>query len=161
MLKNSLLLGVVLSAAAAVTSMPASAGEVVVASGTITTVAPSGLSPVVAFSVPQTDGYWVTITDCCLTGDYYATWVDGVYLGTTPYVPIGGPTYSSGEFYDVLTAGSHNLQIQDQTLFAQPAGAYYSISTPEPSTWVMMGLGFAALGFAGYRQARKTAALPA
>jgi len=28
-------------------------------------------------------------------------------------------------------------------------------STPEPSTWAMMGLGFAALGFAGYR-ARKT-----
>jgi fibro-slime domain-containing protein len=28
-------------------------------------------------------------------------------------------------------------------------------SVPEPSTWAMMGLGFAALGFAGYR-ARKT-----
>ncbi len=158
MLKKSLLLGVVLSAAAAMTSMPASAGTVV-ASGTITTF--SGVSPVVAFSVPETDGYWVTITDCCITGDYYATYVDGAYLGTTPYVPIGGPTYSSGTFYDKLTAGGHGLQIVDQTLFAQPAGASYSISTPEPSTWVMMGLGFAALGFAGYRQARKTAALPA
>jgi hypothetical protein len=28
---------------------------------------------------------------------------------------------------------------------------------PEPSTWAMMLLGFAGLGFAGYRSARKTA----
>ena len=27
---------------------------------------------------------------------------------------------------------------------------------PEPSTWVMMALGFAGLGFAGYRKARTT-----
>jgi hypothetical protein len=31
--------------------------------------------------------------------------------------------------------------------------------TPEPSTWVMLVLGFAALGFAGYRARQKTAAL--
>lgn len=36
-----------------------------------------------------------------------------------------------------------------------------SASTPEPSTWVMMLLGFAGLGFAGYRTARKTAAAAA
>jgi PEP-CTERM motif len=30
-------------------------------------------------------------------------------------------------------------------------------STPEPSTWAMMLLGFAGLGFAGYRSSRKTA----
>jgi PEP-CTERM motif len=37
--------------------------------------------------------------------------------------------------------------------------AAFSLSgsvVPEPSTWVMMLLGFAGLGFAGYRQARKT-----
>ena len=28
---------------------------------------------------------------------------------------------------------------------------------PEPSTWAMMVLGFAGLGFAGYRRSRKTA----
>jgi hypothetical protein len=26
---------------------------------------------------------------------------------------------------------------------------------PEPSTWAMMGLGFAALGYAGFRRTRK------
>jgi hypothetical protein len=28
---------------------------------------------------------------------------------------------------------------------------------PEPSTWAMMALGFASLGFVGYRRLRKTA----
>jgi hypothetical protein len=32
-------------------------------------------------------------------------------------------------------------------------------STPEPSTWAMMILGFAGLGFAGYRKPRKAVAI--
>jgi hypothetical protein len=36
-----------------------------------------------------------------------------------------------------------------------------ALSTPEPSTWAMMVLGFAGLGFAGYRKGRKTAAIAA
>jgi hypothetical protein len=36
-----------------------------------------------------------------------------------------------------------------------------ALSTPEPSTWAMMVLGFASLGLAGYRKARKTAAIAA
>ena len=34
-------------------------------------------------------------------------------------------------------------------------------TVPEPSTWAMMLLGFAGLGFAGYRKSRKAAALAA
>ena len=34
-------------------------------------------------------------------------------------------------------------------------------STPEPSTWAMMILGFAGLGFAGYRKSHKAAAIAA
>jgi hypothetical protein len=34
-------------------------------------------------------------------------------------------------------------------------------STPEPSTWAMMILGFAGLGFAGYRKSRKAVAIAA
>jgi hypothetical protein len=40
-----------------------------------------------------------------------------------------------------------------------PFNAAFSLSgsvIPEPSTWAMMLLGFAGLGFAGYRHARKT-----
>jgi hypothetical protein len=39
-----------------------------------------------------------------------------------------------------------------------PFNAAFSVSgsvVPEPSTWALMVLGFAGLGFAGYRQARK------
>ena len=38
--------------------------------------------------------------------------------------------------------------------------ASWSTTVPEPSTWVMMGLGFAGLAFAGYR-ARRSSAAPA
>ena len=34
-----------------------------------------------------------------------------------------------------------------------------TVGAPEPSTWAMMLLGFAGLGLAGYRTARKGAAL--
>jgi hypothetical protein len=37
-----------------------------------------------------------------------------------------------------------------------PAGV---LSTPEPSTWAMMLIGFAGLGYAGYRSARRSAAV--
>ena len=40
-------------------------------------------------------------------------------------------------------------------------GGGVTASTPEPSTWAMMVLGFAGLGFAGYRKARKTVAIAA
>lgn len=33
---------------------------------------------------------------------------------------------------------------------------FVSPAVPEPSTWAMMGLGFAGLGFVGFRRARKT-----
>jgi hypothetical protein len=35
-----------------------------------------------------------------------------------------------------------------------------TVGVPEPSTWAMMLLGFAGLGFAGYRRSRKTVARP-
>jgi hypothetical protein len=37
----------------------------------------------------------------------------------------------------------------------------HSPAIPEPSTWAMMLVGFAGLGFAGYRVSRKTAAFAA
>ena len=36
-----------------------------------------------------------------------------------------------------------------------------AVTAPEPSTWAMMVLGFAGLGFAGYRSSRKTAGVAA
>jgi PEP-CTERM motif len=45
----------------------------------------------------------------------------------------------------------------DNVTFNQPLSG----GTPEPSTWVMMVLGFAGLGFAGYRASRKGVAFAA
>jgi hypothetical protein len=47
---------------------------------------------------------------------------------------------------------------QDVALDISVSGGV-SLSTPEPSTWAMMVLGFASLGLAGYRKARKAAAI--
>ena len=33
----------------------------------------------------------------------------------------------------------------------------YEVTAPEPSTWVMMLIGFASLGYTGYRASQKTA----
>jgi len=51
------------------------------------------------------------------------------------------------------------VRLQD-VLDGKPGWVLYS-PVPEPSTWAMMLLGFAGLGFAGYRASRKTAALAA
>ena len=45
------------------------------------------------------------------------------------------------------------LRLQN-VLDGKPGWVLYSPTVPEPSTWAMMLLGFAGLGFAGYRRAR-------
>ena len=159
MLKKALVVSTALVGLSMV-SAPASAG--LIFSTVTTAVAPSGLTPDVSFTTGYTGPVEVTVTDCCITGDYYETWLNGVSIGTTPFVPVGGPDYSTGTFAGSVAAGTNFVQLQDQILTQLPAGVSVSISgVPEPSTWAMMGLGFAALGFAGYRRARKPVALTA
>jgi len=62
----------------------------------------------------------------------------------------GSPGY--GDNYQAFLAG----QIPGSSRFYYQTGAI-SAAAPEPATWAMMLLGFAGLGFAGYRQARKNA----
>ena len=55
-----------------------------------------------------------------------------------------------------------NIDTQAPGLRRGPGGDDLSVTiVPEPSTWAMMMLGFAGLGFAGYRKARKTVAIAA
>jgi hypothetical protein len=57
------------------------------------------------------------------------------------------------------TIGSSNgLLTQIVTGLGNPAGEAFLAGVPEPSTWAMMLVGFAGLGYAGYRRARKASA---
>jgi hypothetical protein len=73
---------------------------------------------------------------------YSANGLSAVETGNSNYNTFAAPTFVGGGGAEV------GLQIS-------------AAATPEPSTWVMMGLGFAGLGFAGWRAQRKTAALAA
>jgi PEP-CTERM motif len=81
----------------------------------------------------------------------YAT----VYTGGVSGIPVG--TYVG--FEDRGTGGDYDYN-DDQFVFTNVASSVAS-GTPEPSTWAMILLGFAGLGFAGWRAQRKTAALAA
>jgi hypothetical protein len=136
-----------------------------------------GIGGPVGWTAPVSGEYQIIVQDCCLVGDVYQTFVDGKSLGLTSLVPIGGPTNSSGTFDFILSAaGAHTFDINDQILsyigsdspygggvvgsIYTPAGLTVTIqSAPEPTTWAMMLIGFAGLGFAAYRKARPTAAV--
>jgi hypothetical protein len=82
----------------------------------------------------------------------------------------GSPLSGSATFNDAtpaslgLTPGTYTytwnsfplrLSFQDDSLTVKIG------SIPEPSTWAMMLIGFACLGFAGYRAARESAGVAA
>ena len=56
-------------------------------------------------------------------------------------------------FYDDRQNVAASLSLSLET-----TGVIITPGTPEPSTWVMMLVGFAGLGFAGYRASRQSAA---
>jgi hypothetical protein len=74
---------------------------------------------------------------------YSANGLSAVETGNSNYNSFASPTYAG--------PGGAEVGLQIST----------AVATPEPSTWAMMGLGFAGLGFAGWRAQRKTAALSA
>ncbi|MDH3277146.1 MAG: hypothetical protein OEL77_02810 [Nitrosopumilus sp.] len=78
-----------------------------------------------------TGSCWMTVEDCCLTGDFYEVFDGGVSLGTTPEVEIGGDQISQGEF--CFSAGPHVATIQnkvdDDTLY--PAGLTVTLTQHE------------------------------
>jgi hypothetical protein len=162
MLKKALLVSTALVGLAAV-SAPASAGEHVIFSADTTAASPSGMTPVLSFTTTAAFPVEVTVVDCCVVGDYYATWLNGVNIGTTPFEPefgsASGFPNSMATFIGHVVAGTNTIQLVDQTDFLLPAGVSVTVSAPEPSTWAMMLLGFAGLGFAAYRRARPMAAL--
>ena len=73
-------------------------------------------------------------------------------------------TLANGDLVDVYSNGGSGPGLYGAVVLVDGVADYTSAgglsltAAPEPSTWAMMMLGFAGLGFAGYRKARKTAA---
>ncbi len=78
---------------------------------------------------------------------------------TTPFTYAVQPGDSTSGYFQIQT-------YTYATGAAQYASGSINIATltvsvvPEPSTWAMMLIGFAGLGFAGYRTSRRTPAIP-
>jgi hypothetical protein len=56
-------------------------------------------------------------------------------------------------FKGALGPGQYSVWVQDDKPFSYDFS--FQIAVPEPSTWVMMLVGFVGLGYAGYRASRK------
>jgi hypothetical protein len=75
--------------------------------------------------------------------------------GTTT-ITADGSVFKIDSFFDVFVDVSLPVAGLSKSVGPIPLDA-----VPEPSTWAMMLLGFAGLGFAGYRRSRKAAAVAA
>ncbi|HWY84596.1 MAG TPA: PEP-CTERM sorting domain-containing protein [Roseiarcus sp.] len=92
--------------------------------------------------------------------------LSGVNMDTNPADAFpAGPLPSLGTFINPFSQLNGDLANQgtasDITSFTQAlefTPASFTPSAPEPSTWAMMLLGFAGLGFLGYRQTAKARA---
>ena len=75
-----------------------------------------------------------------------------------------GSTFSSSAVLYPVSLDEGPYSVGEELQLTLGAGAHVSLdatsnlSAPEPATWAMMALGFAGLGFAGWRRARTGAA---
>ena len=78
-------------------------------------------------------------------------------------VPLNGLDLSTVNFGGAAAAGSGVFfpYVQGATAGDWNLTLYNSTAIPEPATWAMLMLGFAGLGFAGYRASRNNAAFAA
>jgi hypothetical protein len=115
------------------------------------------------WATPQTSLslYWGSI-DGNSNLNSLAVTVDGYTLTGADLITLGalgaGNQTSPADNQWVTIAG---LGAFTQVSFSSTSNAFeFSLGSgvPEPSTWAMMGLGFAGLGLMGWRESRKTAA---
>jgi hypothetical protein len=85
-----------------------------------------------------------------IPGDIYTLYVRPV-SGTFGQEYSSSNPYPGGEAFDEFGTAYPDIDI----VFAEGLTS----SVPEPSTWAMMLIGFAGLGYAGYRASRRRVAL--
>ncbi|HEY1864000.1 MAG TPA: PEP-CTERM sorting domain-containing protein [Roseiarcus sp.] len=156
-------------------------GALVVGSGWQTDTANADFTPSVnspwTFTVAAGKDDLFSLTDAFVPGDIYAVTVNGgaahdssFVLLPTPFNNNLGPFASDfapawldpvfSRLQLTFGPGSYSLSIADIHDAGLPAGFGLRLdAVPEPSTWVMMALGFAGLAFAGYRARRSAIAI--
>jgi hypothetical protein len=113
-----------------------------------------------ASATPYTTPSGDYIVDDLYAVDYYGLYLTtfgtreiNIYAGTAAAGPDGyvSETISAGQGPKSAYVGIYD---PSSGIDAQEFGTLTITGVPEPSTWAMMLLGFAGLGFAGYRKAK-------
>ena len=158
MFRNALISGAAIAAAFSICA-PAQAATYF--ADYVTAQAPDGFTEIPVFAAPGGTLVDFHVVDCCIVGDNYTAYLDGVNIGTTPAVALYGPTLSEATFQGTLGPGaSHSFYLQDQILSILPAGVYVEINSaaPEPAAWALMMVGVGGMGAALRTRRRKAVA---
>ena len=102
-----------------------------------------------SFLLPGTSAMEIQYQDCCLPGDQYEIFADGVSLGLTTVSALPHPfdiSYFGAMGGATITLG---MPVFDGGL---PAGSYIKTVTPEPATLLLMATGLMGLGIAWRRK---------
>jgi hypothetical protein len=89
------------------------------------------------------------------SGDFHAD--NTTSVSTLDRLFLNSGPCTSGATCSYLSLGSNNTL----NVWHGVAGTTFTPTIPESSTWAMMVLGFAGLGYAGYRSSRKGASIAA
>ena len=110
---------------------------------------------VVEYTIPTTGFYYVAAVGA-QGGSEFGGGGDGAGVG-------GSVLLDAGTELDIVVGGAGKITLSTCLTAAAAAAVSYGIPrrfpcqpVPEPSTWAMMLLGFAGLGYAGWRARRQT-----
>jgi hypothetical protein len=102
---------------------------------------PSDRSTVISFDLTDVSGSWLTDADVLAantSGNFVAA-----HIGVCAFPAKGCTTTGNPLVTTAFASGA-------------TAGGVTTLTVPETSTWAMMALGFAGVGYAGFRRAKKT-----
>lgn len=92
--------------------------------------------------------------DCCVTGDAFGLFIDGI---STPWTTEIFPGGVGGNFTGLLTtylgAGTHIFELQVTADCCGGGGMSWAMDVPEPGSLALLSLGLIGLGAARRRQA--------